>query len=183
MFLIYLSSSWLAGIYTGGYTPLTPLLMLTALIPLPLLFLFPAKRRTIILLSLCFLTFFGAVWYSYASQHQLDETALNFYHDRDTVILKGTVSRPPEVTDQNTRFPFETTEINLAGGWQDVKGTVLLFVPRYAEYEYGDVLQVTGVPQTPPRFEDFDYRGYLTHQGIDTIIRYPRIEILERGQG
>ena len=42
----------------------------------------------------------------------------------------------------------------------------LLFVPRYPEYEYGDVLRVTGKLETPTQLGDFDYKGYLEHQGI-----------------
>jgi competence protein ComEC len=37
--------------------------------------------------------------------------------------------------------------------------------------------------ETPPVFEDFDYKSYLAHQGIYSIIYYPRIEVLGEGKG
>ena len=54
---------------------------------------------------------------------------------------------------------------------------------RYPTYNYGDVLLVTGELETPPQLDDFDYRGYLAHQGIYTTMLYPGIEILDSGQG
>jgi len=42
---------------------------------------------------------------------------------------------------------------------------------------------VTGELETPPTFEDFDYKSYLEHQGIYSICYYPKIEILEEGRG
>ena len=40
-----------------------------------------------------------------------------------------------------------------------------------------------GELRTPPQLDDFDYRGYLAHQGIYTTILYPEIEVLDTGQG
>jgi competence protein ComEC len=45
------------------------------------------------------------------------------------------------------------------------------------------VLKVTGELETPLQFEDFDYKSYLARQGIYSIIYYPGVEVLERGQG
>jgi competence protein ComEC len=56
-------------------------------------------------------------------------------------------------------------------------------VPRYSDYRYGDVLQVTGELETPPQLDDFDYRGYLAHQEIYSVMVYPAIAIVERGNG
>ncbi|MBA7484156.1 ComE operon protein 3 [subsurface metagenome] len=45
------------------------------------------------------------------------------------------------------------------------------------------MLLVTGELETPPQLDDFDYKGYLAHQGIYSTMLYPKIEILDRGQG
>jgi competence protein ComEC len=69
------------------------------------------------------------------------------------------------------------------GEGKDVTGAVLLRMSRYPAYRYGDVLTVTGELETPPTLEDFDYRGYLADRGIHSIIYYPGVEVLARGQG
>ena len=93
------------------------------------------------------------------------------------------VARDPEVRDKSTHLYLSAAEIKLGERWHEVDGTALLFVPRYPAYEYGDVLSIRGKLETPPRLDDFDYKGYLAHQGIYTITYYPEIEILERGKG
>ena len=40
-----------------------------------------------------------------------------------------------------------------------------------------------GKLETPPAFEDFDYRDYLARRGIGSIINYPQRSLLATGQG
>ncbi len=183
MLLIYLSCTWIAGLILGSDLDVPLTLALTALVPVPLLFLARGHRKSIILLSLSLFVLFVAAAYSYSSLHTIDDTRLRFYNDRGTVEIKGIVDKDPDVTDRNTRLTLSTAGIKLAEGWQEVDGTALLFVPAYPAYAYGDMLLVTGKLQTPPRLDDFDYQGYLAHQGIYSTMLYPRIEIVERGQG
>ena len=46
-------------------------------------------------------------------------------------------------------------------------------LPRTPAYPYGLRLRVSGLLQTPPVYEDFDYRSYLARQGIYSILEYP----------
>ncbi len=45
------------------------------------------------------------------------------------------------------------------------------------------MLRITGEPLTPAVLEDFDYRSYLEHQGIGTVMYYPSVEVVASGQG
>jgi len=181
--LIYLSCAWVAGIFLGSNFDLPLALVLASLIPLTLLFLARQHWRLIILSSLCLTALFAAAAYSYPSLHTINENKLHFYNDRGTVEIKGMVSEDPEVRDKSTHLKLSVTEIKLDKDCHKVEGTALLFVPRYPTYRYGDVLVATGEMETPPQLDDFDYKGYLAHQGIHTTILYPEIEILERGKG
>nr|MQY81821.1 DUF4131 domain-containing protein [Dehalococcoidia bacterium] len=93
------------------------------------------------------------------------------------------VARDPEISDRSTRLYFSPAEIRTDGEWQPAEGNALLFVPRTSTYRYGDQLRVTGELDTPPQLNDFDYRGYLAHQGIYSTMLYPDIEIEARGAG
>jgi competence protein ComEC len=93
------------------------------------------------------------------------------------------VAGDPDVRDKSTHLTLSAAAIRLDTGWREVEGRVLVFVPRFPAYSYGDVLRVTGELKTPPQLGDFDYRGYLAHQGISTTMLYPRIEVLDTGQG
>jgi len=175
--LIYLSGAWVAGILLGAKFSLPPALIFIGLIPLPLLFFFRQHRKTIILISLCLIVLFGGAFRFQSSQPAVNENCLQFYNDQEIVAIKGMVSADPEVGDKTIQLRLSATEIKLEQEWQDVSGTALLFVPRYPTYNYGDVLLVTGGLETPPQLNDFDYRGYLAHQGIYSTMSYPEIEV------
>jgi len=179
--LIYLSCAWVVGILLGAKFNLPLVLVLTGLIPLPLLFL-RQHKKLIILSSLCLIALFGGAFYYQSSLPSDDESSLQFYND-ETVEIKGMVNTDPEVREKTTHLYLSAIEIKLDTGWQEVSGTALLFVPRYPSYDYGDVLLVTGGLETPPQLNDFDYKGYLAHQGIYSTMLYPEIEILEMGKG
>ncbi|MCH8864406.1 MAG: DNA internalization-related competence protein ComEC/Rec2 [Chloroflexi bacterium] len=183
MLLIYLSCAWLIGIFLGTkfYLPLTA--MLTGLIPFLLLFFTRQHRKALILAGLSLITFSTAATYAHASLNTSDESTLSYYNNSRVTEIRGMVAGDPDVREKSTHLILQATEIKVAEQWQAVKGKALLFVPRYPAYQYGDMLQVTGRPETPTQFNDFDYKGYLAHQGIYTTLLYPEIDILERSKG
>ncbi|MFC2066054.1 DNA internalization-related competence protein ComEC/Rec2 [Chloroflexota bacterium] len=181
--LIYLSCVWVAGIFIGSNLALPLALILTGLIPAPLLFFTRQHRKIIILICLGLMTLFAATTYSYSRLQTVNENDLRFYNDRGTVEIKGLVSKDPDVRDKSTHLNLSVSEIKLDKGWQEVKGTALLYVPGYPRYKYGDMLLAAGRLETPPQLDDFDYKGYLAHQGIYSTMLYPKIEIQDRGQG
>jgi len=109
---------------------------------------------------------FGGAFYFQSSLPQVDEHSLQFYNDQGTVAFKGIINTDPETSDKTIHLQMSATDIQLDTGWQEVSGTVLIFAPRYSTYNYGDVLLVTGKLETPPQLDDFDYKGYLSNQGI-----------------
>lgn len=179
--LIFLSCAWVAGIYLGSRFNPPLVLILIGLIPLPLLF-FHKQRKPIILSSLCIIALFAGALCFQSSLPPDNENSLHFYNN-ETVTIRGMVDRDQEVGEKTAQIRLSATGIEIANGWQEVSGDVLLFVPRYSTYKYGDMLEVTGKLEAPPQFDDFDYAGYLEHQGIRSTMLYPKIEILERGKG
>jgi len=181
--LICFSCAWVAGVLLGSQFNVPWLYGLVGIAPLLLLFFFRSYRKIIILLSLSVVILPLAAAFSYSSQNVFDERDLRFYNDRGLTELKGTVIEDPDVRDNNTRLMLSVSEISLDGTWREIDGKALLYVPRYPTYEYGDLLVISGEPLTPAQFDDFDYRGYLAHQGIYTTIFYPDIEVIDTGQG
>jgi len=64
-----------------------------------------------------------------------------------------------------------------------VQGDVLVQTSRFPEYVYGDRIRVVGQLETPPSYDDFDYTAYLSAQGIDSLLRRGRIELMAHDQG
>ncbi|MFH1663037.1 MAG: DNA internalization-related competence protein ComEC/Rec2 [Chloroflexota bacterium] len=182
MALIYLSCTWVAGIFLGFNFSLPPALIATGLLPLPILLL-KQHRKPVVLTSLCLFAFFGGAFYSQSTLPANNEEHIEFYNDTETLTIKGIVSQDPDVRDKNTHLILSNVEIERDEEWQEVKGDALIFAPRYPAYSYGDILLIKGELETPPCFEGFDYADYLANEGIYSTMLYPVIEVLDTGQG
>jgi len=109
--------------------------------------------------------------------------SLQFYNDHGTLEIKGIIDSDPEAGEETTHLRFSAWQVKVDGEWREVTGTALLYVRPYPTYSYGDVLLVSGELQEPPSLEGFDYADYLAHQDIHSTMLYPRIEMLDTGQG
>lgn len=56
------------------------------------------------------------------------------------------------------------------------KGAMLVNLPAFPRYEYGDLLTLKGRLQEPPVFDDFNYKEFLEKEGVYAILKNPRVE-------
>jgi len=183
MWLLYVSCAWVVGIFLGSKIGLPLFALAFGLIPFILIPFIRSKRNILIVAGLCLFTLLGGGLHFPSKLPPADEYSLCSYNDLGIVEIQGMVAEEPDVQDRYCLLTFSANQIVVNGEKVEVPGTALIRVLRYPTYHYGDVLKVTGVLETPPQFEDFDYKSYLARQGIYSVIYYPGIEVLERGQG
>jgi competence protein ComEC len=201
MTIIYLGAAWLIGLCLGALLPLPKeVLALAALVPLAALVLWRRDGRSAPisaprssvgagrpqtqprLVSACLLVaMLGALRYPLAPTFGAVDVA--FYNGRGVVTVRGVVADEPDVGDQGTNLRLEASRLRDEAGWHDVRGTVLVYVPHYPAYRYGDELEVTGKLETPPEFADFSYRDYLARQDVYAQMRRPRVELVGSDRG
>jgi len=113
-----------------------------------------------------------------------DETSLAAYNGVGLVTLEGTVVGEPDERDRHTNLRLRTDRIVLADGTErEVSGLVLIRAGRHPRRECGDRLRVEGLLKAPPVYEGFSYRDYLARQGVYSMMRWARIDALERRGG
>jgi competence protein ComEC len=183
MWLLYVSCAWVAGVFLGSKVSLPLLALFLGLIPFLLIPFLRGHKRTLIVGGLCLLALLGGGLHFPPSLPPADEHSLYFYNDAGVVEIQGMVAEEPDIGDRYCLLTFSASEIIVNGETKEVSGTALIRVPRYPAYHYGDVLEVTGELETPAQFEDFDYKSYLEHQGIYSVIYYPGVEVLAHDQG
>lgn len=183
MTLIYLSTAWVAGIYLGSKIALPWSIVFTGFLPLCLIPFLSKYKKPLILAGFCLFALFGGCICFQSSLPIINEQYIQFYNDKGAVEIEGMISTEPEIRNTTSILQLSASEIQIDGTKQEISGKALIRVRRYPEYHYGDILKITGELETPPQFEDFDYRGYLARQGIYSIINYPEIEILDTGKG
>ena len=182
MWLLYISCAWVAGIFLGSKVGLPLIALALGLLPFLLIPFFPNSKNPLIVIGLCLLALLGGGLRFPSSLPQVDEHSLCFYNDKGIVQIQGMVAEEQDIRSRSCLLKLSASEINIDGG-KEVSGTALVQVPRYPTYHYGDVLKITGKLETPAPFDDFDYKSYLARQGIYSVIYYPRVELLGRGEG
>ncbi len=105
---------------------------------------------------------------------------LAFYNDSGTYTLTGVVSAPPDRREYALYLEIkmlEIEDIDESDPQRIVKrisGSARVAFPASADWNYGDVLQFTGRPQTPSEDKDFSYKEYLSRQKIHTVLYFPQ---------
>lgn len=182
MALAAISLAWAAGVFLGSRFNVSELVLLIALAPLPLL-IFRRMRGIALLSSLCLLALVGGALYYQTALPPDDIAQVSHYNDSGRVTLRGVVSLDPDVQDKTTRLKLAAKSVEINGELKTVSGMVMLYVPHYPEYAYGDLLEVTGKLETPKNFADFDYQGYLAKQSVYSTMFYPDIKLDSVGHG
>jgi competence protein ComEC len=186
--LVLIAGAWVAGLLIAkhglapsGVEPLSLLPLL--LIPVAALCLWRTDR-TIQLGAWCGLALLlGGVRYLVTLPDLDDPHFVAHYNDSGWANLEGVIRGYPDVRDTWTDLHIETQTLVSEGKGRAVQGTILIRVPRYPEYHYGDRLLVSGLLQTPPELEGFSYKGYLARRGIYSIINRPQVQLLDQHQG
>jgi competence protein ComEC len=142
------------------------------------------RRCNRFLLSLSLLVFIlGGLRYQ-ASQPVLSPNFVAWYNDRSyRVTLTAWLVSPPDPRDGYTNLRLRLITIDTGDRPLSARGLVLARVSPNVDYQYGDVLQLTGYLKTPPENQDFSYRDYLARQGIHSTLQPLTVTPLDLHQG
>lgn len=127
--------------------------------------------KKLVVIGFCILFAVLGIW-----RHQtvdIESQIVNYNYTEQTITLIGLVSSEPDLRERAQRLTIKTDE----------KDKVLITTWRYPEYQYGDKLKITGKLESPPIFEDFNYRDYLRKDGIYSQMSWPEIEVIGSGHG
>ncbi len=96
--------------------------------------------------------------------------------EQGEVTLTGSVAGEPRRNEEQQRVTLRVETATVAGRTAAYEGQVLVVLPPYPTYGYGDRLQVRGElrrPRPAERPGEFDYRAYLAHRGIFVMLTGP----------
>jgi len=183
MTLIYLACAWMVGIYLGSLLH-TPVWVVGAAAAACAIAAFALRGHTRSQSgSICLLIVCLGLWRYGLARPALVPGPLAEHNDQGKVTFRGLVTNEPVPRDRWANLHVSVYELKADSSWMPTRGKVLVQVPSYEPYRYGDQLEVSGVLKTPPDWEGFSYRTYLARQGIHSLLRYPRIQLLARDEG
>lgn len=101
-----------------------------------------------------------------------------FDRDAPQVVLTGYIISYPLVSDTKQRLHVAIETIEKDGGKREVWGVLRLNTGIRQRYRYGQPVRLRGRLVTPPVFEDFSYRDYLSRKGIHSLLYSAKIDLL-----
>ena len=96
--------------------------------------------------------------------------------------VEGIIIDEPDVREAYTNIVLETNVLN-------AKSHILLRVPPYPEFRYGDEVSVFGKITIPKNFQPkegvraFDYKSYLAKDGIYYQMYFPKVSLVAHSRG
>lgn len=105
---------------------------------------------------------------------------------RGDVVVRGSVQADPQRTEEGQQLMLQAEAVQVSGRVVPVEGLLLLKLPPYPAYHYGQQLQFLGKVEEPPAANhpgEFDYRNYLARQGIFALMDMPLAQALPGEQG
>ncbi len=104
------------------------------------------------------------------------------YHADQKIQLEGVVRDEPDRRIAGAQYVVLVDQI--VGSAQKIRGKILVKLPRYPEYAYGDRLRLVCKVMLPePTKDGFRYDQYLAAQGIDAVCEQPQVTLLDHRQG
>ncbi len=106
----------------------------------------------------------------------------------EKITVEGVIDGEPDVREHNTKLTVKLSKIFEGEKVVDVKEKILVTIPIYPEYSYGDKVRMDVTLSEPKAIESddgriFDYKGYLRVRGIWYTSSFTRVKLVSSGNG
>jgi len=121
------------------------------------------------------------------SEHRVSPDQIDFYNGQkveiEGVITETDIRRDKAKYTIRSEYilPFPVSEIGESR--LQVNDNVLISLNKYPQYEYGDRVRVSGKLEDPGEFNGFSYSDYLSRYDIYSVMYYPKISVINKGEG
>lgn len=153
-----------------------------------LIIFWPNKKYRFIFLCILFFIFGGT---RYLITRPGDSPRNVSHYNGAKMDLTGIISEEPTIKIDGVSYIINVENLpppyggGARGGVNGLSGKILLNLPLYPRYNYGDKLKINCTLLEPKNFVDssFNYRQYLARQGIWSICGSPKVNLISSGQG
>ena len=184
MILGSLAFAWLLGVAAAAFTGADFWAALAAAAGLGALsFALRPRPSTLALIALGATLIFAASWRYESTLPPDAPSGIAQRNDSDPVRFRALVVSEPDDRGGVVRYRLAVREVYQGGRWRPESGGILMRTAPFSPYAYGDLLDLEGELETPPTFDDFDYRAYLLRRDLGSLIAYPSAQVIARDQG
>lgn len=138
---------------------------------------FLLKNRFLVLISF-FLLFVssGVIYYSFFEY--ANKTDLPYNEEK---VIEGRIVKRPEIDWKSQKVVIKTSGIS--SNFAKKSTFLLVTLPRFPEYHFGETIRIEGKILEPQNFGDFDYKSYLKRYLISGTIKPEKAIFLKENTG
>ncbi|MES3005085.1 MAG: ComEC/Rec2 family competence protein [Patescibacteria group bacterium] len=188
--VVSLFSGFILGLFVGSLT--TYLITLCSVFFFLFLifffyknFLQESQKKVFLYIAICLLGIsLGLLRMNFSNLNQESELA-SYVGQKISVV--GVVVSEPDVRESSTRYHVRIIEVLGPNIIQKIDEKILVSVPTYPKFSYGDKVEMVVTLSEPSEIENdgrvFDYVNYLRVRGVWLTSRFTTIKFLESGHG
>jgi competence protein ComEC len=171
---LYFCLAFVAGVFFDSLVKIPQIFLLGATIFGLILISVFWRYKNLAIASFCLLFLILGIWRHQDAKAEITNSELRKLNDSgENITLEGVVSQEPSLKEKSIKLVIKNEQ-----------GKVLITASRYPEYQYGDKLKITGKLKTPAEdVEGFNYKEYLSKDGIYSEMSWPKIDFLAKDQG
>lgn len=174
----WLGLSFLGGIFLSRYLNLDFFWKLISLDFCFIIIFAWWKLKKVRLFGFCILfLIFGIFRYELDLPSERDEW-IQSYNEKE-VVLTGIVLDEPDARWDKIKLTIGDIKIDN----NNIFGKILITLPKYPEFNYGDKLEIVGKLQDPGEFDEFNYRDYLSRYGVYSVSYNSKAKLLSENNG
>lgn len=132
------------------------------------------KRRHYFKLIIIFIIFSYLALWRYDNYFENNRRQSLIKYNGQKVRLRGQVIEEIDPGGNSQRLSFMAYYLDN----KKISGLVLIVLPKYPEYKYGEQLEINGELEEPKNFSEFRYDRYLARYGIYSTMSYPQVKYL-----
>lgn len=121
------------------------------------------------------------------TEHRTSPSQIDFYNGQkvevEGIITETDIRRDKAKYKIRLEYviPFFGGEIGESR--LQANGEILISLNKYPQYEYGDRVRVSGKLEAPGEFDGFSYSDYLSRYDIYSVMYYPKVTVISKGEG
>lgn len=131
---------------------------------------------------------FGVFWEEkFEAEITPEPNSIHYFNDKGEITFESIILQEIEKKAKSNQIVAESKKIISCNGCDEsamVKGKVLITLPPFTDFDYGDRIQIKGKIETPKNFiSSFDYKEYLRKERIYSIMHSPEVSLISSGNG
>jgi competence protein ComEC len=142
------------------------------------------EEKIILILISIFITSLALGLFRITFSNLYKEAELQKYVGKE-ISAEALIIGEPDVREGNTKLTIKL--LNIDNQVIDSSEKVLITVPLYPEYKYGDKIKLSLTLEEPQNIESdgrvFDYKNYLRVRGIWFTSRFSKVQFISSGHG